>query len=710
MQSDWLGFLWDTEVTYWKRLRDHIVSVTGASDRPLIIGTQVDFSPGYIQAQDMDIVDSHSYWQHYSSLPNGILTASNIPMAGHTGGADTVGLRSSRRILNKPYMGTESGHGYPNTYGGEGTPIAAAYAAMQDWQGLCFFAYEDHNREEYLTYVSTGLPYNGTGVSSGGNFASGFEGVWTMGRAPVKMATLPFAIKAVNHITAAPVAGSAIVVTDKATAIEMIRLKQKANIGATDFASGAISSLLAFTTKLGTRLDASSCYYMRPSISTTSGTLADPSGKLTWDTTSSARRTLITAPQAKAFYGYYDPGVSAAAISLGDNVTVKLGDTMQHRTNVGTVSTECWGGISLVLKEGSSFGALGSRWLVTTAGYTDNFKSTWQTYRGPVSGEDPVHALSSAPAAVGGPPTFVERIGGTLTFNVAGGGLLAAYSLDENGDRIAPLTVSYNGATATVTLPANTPTMWYEMSVNAPSTAFTLSFPAGSGGYGATGTTAIGKFDAALAANTSARTTDDAAWQKIGTASDTSSLMVSSDTTSPGNVSGTQSLIISAAGSGFEQGGFVDLRGQNIPSNKVWELEARMKFTSGTTNTVDDLHLEIGQEPDFPVVHLALSRPVGGTNFTIQLDTGGGMVSTSYTVASGAWARLRVRVTPPGATGAPALGKLELWYHNGTSYVPVTLSNDTLPVITALPDELHVYTGFDASGNAWVDEIKVTIP
>lgn len=689
MQTDWLNFLWKTETDYWKAMRDHIVGITGSTNRPLIIGTQVDFSPGFLQAQDMDIVDSHSYWQHYSVYPSGILVAKNFPMAGTTDGANTVGARSGRRILGKPYLGTESGHGYPNTYGGEGPAFFGAYAAMQGWQGICMFCYEERNREETVT--------------SAGKFDSGFEGVFTMGRAPAKMAAMPFAARALSVVSAAPDTNTAIAVVDKATIIETIRQKQRANLGATDFAGGAISTLQGFSTRVGQRMDPSDCYVVRPSVAP-SGVITDPSGELTWDTTSATRRSLITTTTAKSFYGYYVPNTS---ISLGDGVSLSLNDSFQHRTNVGTSSTECWAGVSLTLKDGSSFGAAGSRWLVTTAGYTDNYKSTWQTYRGPVSHEDSP-AENSAPASVGGSPSFVERISGTMTFNV-GSGRLSAYSLDENGDRIAPLAVSYSSPYATVTIPTTTNTLWYEMSVDAPSTALTLSFPPNSNGYGAVGTTPIGIADTALAANSNTRTTDNTAWQKLGpSASDAVNLNLASDTTSPGNASGTNSVIISAgtATAGQTLGGWIDLRGQNIPSFKVWELEARLKFTSSTTDTVDDVHLVIGQDQTtFPVVHVALSRAIGGSSFGVQLQTAGGMMSPT-TVASGTWVKVRVRVTPPGAAGAPAGGLLELWVND----VAQTLTNTALPSTTALPDELYIYTGATATGNAWIDEVKITIP
>lgn len=701
-QNDWLEFLWDTEVGYWKHMRDHIVGLTGVEDRPLIIGTQVDYSPAFVQAQDMDIIDTHSYWQHYSSLPNGVLVARNIPMSGAVTGQDTVGLRSGRRMLNKPFMGTESGHGYPNTFGGEGIPIVAAYAAVQGWQGLCYFAYEDHNREEFLTYVSNGQPVSGTGLPSGGRFDSGFEGVWTMGRSPTKMASMPAGVQALNTVTAAPAASAAWVVADKRSMIELIRQRQRVNIGATDFGGGAISSMLAFTTRLGMRMDASDCYVVRPSVQPTSGALADPSGRLLWNTTTPTARFVMSAAVVKAFSGYFVPGTP---IALGDNVSVTLNETMQHLTNVGTVSPECWGAIALVLKEGAAFGAAGSRWLVTTAGYTDNFKSTWQTYRGPLAGEDSPAPLS-APAAVGQSPTLVERIGGTLTVPV-GAGRLAAYSLDGNGDRIAPLAVVYNGGMATVTLPSLTPTLWYEMSVEVPSAGFTLSFPAGSGGYGAIGSTAIGVKDTGLAANVNVRSSDDTVWAKLGPASETANLMVASDTSSPGNAVGTQSLIFSDS-DGNLRGGAIDLRGQNLPSTRAWEIEASLKFSSSTTDTADDVNLIVGQSIDHPVVDVALARPAGaGLAFGVQLLTGAGLVTVvPGQIANNTWVKVRVRVTPPGAVDAPAGGKLELWVND----VAQPLSATTLPSTTALPDRLFVFTGAAATGNGWIDEIKVTLP
>ncbi len=708
MQTDWFRFMWQLESSYWSGMRTHLNGLVSANDRPLFIGTVVENSPCYIQAESWDVVDTHAYWNHYGALPSGLLVAPNYPMSGTKDRADTITRANSRRILNKPFISTEYGHGFPGTYGTEAAPAIGAYGAMHNWQAVCFFAYEDHNREEVCSdYL--GQPINGTGITSGGRYDSGFEGVWTMGRAPAKMATVPFAVTALKSIPVVPATAAARVITTQATAIEVMRQKLKVAIGAGDFGAGAdaIDIRSAFTLSLGTQLDTNDCYLMRPSLTPVEGNLTAPSGELRWSTTTTsplnnARCMVITNAKAKAFYGYYTPG---SAIDLGDNVSVALQASAQRRID-SNANSESWGGVALVLKEGTAFGASGSRWLVAMGGYTDNFEQIWTPFRGPLGQQNSPAVSSAVRGGNGNYPSMVERIAGTLSFPV-GSSRLAAYGLDENGDRISPLAVTYNSGVATVTIPATTPTLWYEMSVDAPSTGFTLAFPQSSNGYGGLNATAIGMADTALAANSNLRSTDDAVWTKLGTGTDAENMAMSAQNSSFTGASG-HAIVMSDGDAGM-RGGTIDLRGQNIPSDRAWEVEAALKFSSGTYGTPDDVNLIIGQDIDHPVVDIALARPANsGSAFGVQLLTSGGLVTLRQgQLANDTWVKVRVRVTPPGAAGAPAAGKLELWI-NGSSTAE-TLSTDGLPSPGALPDELFLFTGAAATGNAWVDEIKVTI-
>lgn len=146
-QRDWLQFLWDTESAYWNGMRRYLREDLGA--KSLVVGTQVSYSPGPIQA-DMDVVDGHAYWQH-PRFPGKPWDPSNwridnSPMAGAPN-AGTLADLALRRIPGKPFIVTEYNHPAPSEYASETLPLAAAYAALQDWDGLFVYAYGAHDKD-----------------------------------------------------------------------------------------------------------------------------------------------------------------------------------------------------------------------------------------------------------------------------------------------------------------------------------------------------------------------------------------------------------------------------------------------------------------------------------------------------------------------------------------------------------------------------------
>jgi hypothetical protein len=84
----------------------------------------------------LDIVDGHTYWQHPG--PRGI---PNTPMVNDPLNSTVVEL-SRTAFANKPYTVSETNHPFPNEYAAEGIPILAAYAALQDWDGVYWYTFE----------------------------------------------------------------------------------------------------------------------------------------------------------------------------------------------------------------------------------------------------------------------------------------------------------------------------------------------------------------------------------------------------------------------------------------------------------------------------------------------------------------------------------------------------------------------------------------
>ncbi len=84
----------------------------------------------------LDIVDGHTYWQHPG--PRGI---PNTPMVNAPLQSTVVEL-SRTAFAGKPYTVSETNHPFPNEYASEGIPILAAYAALQDWDGVFWYTFE----------------------------------------------------------------------------------------------------------------------------------------------------------------------------------------------------------------------------------------------------------------------------------------------------------------------------------------------------------------------------------------------------------------------------------------------------------------------------------------------------------------------------------------------------------------------------------------
>jgi hypothetical protein len=100
--------------------------------------------PLLASASQLDIVDGHVYWQHPNYLTEPAtgrhkgFTIPNTPMVNDPWHSSVVQL-SRTAMEGKPYTVSEVNHPFPNEYACEGIPILAAYAALQDWDGIFWY-------------------------------------------------------------------------------------------------------------------------------------------------------------------------------------------------------------------------------------------------------------------------------------------------------------------------------------------------------------------------------------------------------------------------------------------------------------------------------------------------------------------------------------------------------------------------------------------
>jgi hypothetical protein len=338
-------------------------------------------------------------------------------------------------------------------------------------------------------------------------------------------------------------------------------------------------------------------------------------------------------------------------------------------------------------------------------GYNDNLHRVWQTDHGALASDTKLASGGS-----GTMPNFVERIRGTLKFPVSDSYVLTAWDLDEDGNRVAPLDVTYEGAgssrIASIDLPVSPVSPWYEFGVSLANTPFTMSCSAANGYVD--GATAIGVNDTALAANAVQDTEApfrNVRWVSTTTAtgiSDLDVLRATSAATYPGDPGYSLSLFDGGSGRGAK----LDLRGQNVPIDKEWSFEVALRFDSTSLNE-DEIHALIGQDRSMPVVEVALIRSLGQGSYKLKLNTKAGWVDLPDSVPNATYVKVKVTVTPPNVGMANPNGRMLIYVDGVQKLLGSTLE---LPSARYLPEELHLFTGDTTTGIARVDAIKVTIP
>ncbi len=139
-RRDFIDFLWDTERDYWWGMYRYLKDELGV--RSLVSGTQLSYSPVYVQA-GLDYIDAHSYWQHptFPGRPwdRRDWYVRNVAMVNTPGG--TLAGLAVRRVDGMAFTVSEYNHPAPNAYAAEGFPMIAAFAAFQQWDGVFPFAY-----------------------------------------------------------------------------------------------------------------------------------------------------------------------------------------------------------------------------------------------------------------------------------------------------------------------------------------------------------------------------------------------------------------------------------------------------------------------------------------------------------------------------------------------------------------------------------------
>jgi hypothetical protein len=121
--------------------------------KSLIVGTAdhtywIPNQPLIHTTSQLDIVDSHVYWEHPA-----IWGHRNTPMVNAPLDSTIVKLSRSA-VEGKPFTVSEVNHPNPNEYCAEMIPILAAYGAFQDWDGIYFYTFEPKAGTNWEAFVT----------------------------------------------------------------------------------------------------------------------------------------------------------------------------------------------------------------------------------------------------------------------------------------------------------------------------------------------------------------------------------------------------------------------------------------------------------------------------------------------------------------------------------------------------------------------------
>ena len=149
------GFYQAIERDYFEQMQTFLTQTVGV--KALLLGSN-DHNHSYsgyatVSANTvLDIVDGHVYWQHAEQRGS-----HNTPMVEDPLNSTVVRLSRSA-VAGKPYMVSEVNHPYPNDWVCEGIPTLAAYARLQDWDGVIWYTFEPNTDPEAEGAI--GIPFD----------------------------------------------------------------------------------------------------------------------------------------------------------------------------------------------------------------------------------------------------------------------------------------------------------------------------------------------------------------------------------------------------------------------------------------------------------------------------------------------------------------------------------------------------------------------
>jgi hypothetical protein len=428
-ELDWLRFLRDTEAAYWQEMSRYLKEDVGIAAH--VSGTQVMNSTPTLQAT-MDVVDTHNYWDHpifpnESWDPLDWYIHNENPVWTPPGVMDVM---VSGRVAGKPHIVSETNYVFPNDVSAEAPLTIAAYAALQDMDGIFLFPWD-------------------------GQEASMITDYFDIAAHPHKLANLPMAAKMYRSFDVRPAETVWTVAMDSMTELQTMYDAG----GAWRVADASLRGFPMAAAAIGrVEMDVSDGAVDDP-FPDLSGltTLLSDTGELEWNHTDGI--ITVNSAHTRALIGYTDglaiglggPGVDCAAAPEAC-VVLAPGITLTG-----------WSTLALSLIEGTSFFGDG-RALLAATGQARNTGMIWT--------DDTRTSLGSQ---WGRPPSRVEVIPAAITLPRPAAEV-RVFALDSRGQRIVALAVTGDTAASfEIGGGAGYPTLWYEVVLGADAAAGELS-------------------------------------------------------------------------------------------------------------------------------------------------------------------------------------------------------------------------------------------
>ena len=423
-RRDWLRFLRDLEYNYYDTMVAYIRTNCGYNG--LIFGTIMACSPATVQSR-LDSIDGHAYWQH-PQFPGAAWDPvnwfqPNVSMVNTLGDDNTLAGLARQRVRGKPFTVTEYEHPAPNYHGAEAPLLLAAYAGLQDWDGLWLFAYGPGNDMLPMGYVR-----------------SYFE----IAQHPTKMANLLLAANLFRRGDVRPAQQEYTMALTPDRELDLLQSSGAWNL----FSSSqlGVPGQLAFVSRLDTSVGTNAGGLTNPPAAPPGADLVSDTGELRWNLSQpGAGVVTVDTDRTKAVIGFTDhqPATfEGLAIQAG---TTQLG----------------WSTLGITVTRGEVF-TNDCTTLIVAGGWWENTGQVWTDVNQDSLGNQ-----------WGQAPVLTEVVPFTYQLPVATN-FVQAWSLDERGQRKAVMPVTGDASSTTLTINTNAGSIWYELDVSRWTASFNL--------------------------------------------------------------------------------------------------------------------------------------------------------------------------------------------------------------------------------------------